>query len=114
MNESSDGNCNIVVRKTMLEYTLEPDNKEYFTNLCIEIVRDCNYLFIQVNYLLKSYVLHECSTNYDKCSNFIFNDVCIRFCFTILRSKDLTDNDLTTKFQKDDVRTKIYKYFITH
>ena len=96
----------IIIRKAKLLNILKNNNNKYFFNLCNEIVKDCNYLFIQVNFLLKSFVLYECSNNYNDYSEFLLNDNTIRFCFSLLRS----ENKIFS-FNTDDIKTKIYNYF---
>ena len=74
----------IIAIKQKIKDCINIDFYDYIKNKIIKNVKDCNFLYTQVCYLIKLFLLYEYEQNiiidYDLNENFI------RFCFQLLRN----------------------------
>ena len=82
MNYDVDNTKNVIAIKQKLKDSLNNNFFKYLNNKIKKNVDDCNYLYTQVCYLIKLFLLYEFEQNID--INYELDELFIRFCFTPL------------------------------
>ena len=98
----------IIAIKQKIKDCINIDFYDYIKNKIIKNVKDCNFLYTQVCYLIKLFLLYEYEQNiiidYDLNENFI------RFCFQLLRNgnKKIILNNTN---EKNDIKNRLVIFY---
>jgi len=104
-----DVDNDVIAIRQKIKDSLNNNFYKYLNGKIKKNVKDCNYLYTQVCYLIKLFLLHEFeqNINYDLI-NYDFNELFIRFCFKLIKnnSSDLLDSE-----KKDDIKLRLFNFF---
>jgi len=98
----------IIAIKQKIKDCINIDFYDYIKNKIIKNVKDCNFLYTQVCYLIKLFLLYEYEQNiiidYDLNENFI------RFCFQLLRNGN-KKFILNNTNEKNDIKNRLVIFY---
>jgi len=81
---------NIISIKQLVNDSLNIDHFIYIKNKIDKNVKDCNFLYTQVCYLIKLFLLYDFEINHNY--EYKFNELFIRFCFRLIQNNNKDNN----------------------
>ena len=98
----------IIAIKQKIKDSININFYDYIKNKIIKNVKDCNFLYTQVCYLIKLFLLYEFEKNID--INYDLNEIFIRFCFKLLKSGN-KEYILNETDGKDDIKKRLVMFY---
>ena len=98
----------IIAIKQKIKDSININFYDYIKNKIIKNVKDCNFLYTQVCYLIKLFLLYEFEKNID--INYDLNELFIRFCFKLLKSGN-KEYILNETDGKDDIKKRLVMFY---
>jgi len=109
MEENTD---DVISIKQKIKDSLNNDFYHYLQPKIEKNVKDCNYLYTKVCYLIKLFLLYEFENNINYNSvNYDFNELFIRFCFKLIKKNPLDLSDLLDSEKKDNNKIRLFNFF---
>jgi hypothetical protein len=117
----SNLNNDVIAIKQKINKSIDIKNYNYIKGLIDKTVKDSNYFYTQVCYLIKLFLLFESKEN-NFYNDYVFNEKFIIYCFRLIRTNGIIDNEniddkniykriqnFFVNFNKDDKNVK-FKY----
>jgi hypothetical protein len=108
MNYDVDNTKNVIAIKQKLKDSLNNNFFKYLNNKIKKNVDDCNYLYTQVCYLIKLFLLYEFEQNID--INYNLDELFIRFCFKLIKNNN-PDYILLESEKKDNIKIRLLNFY---
>ena len=109
MSFENMNNNEIIDIKQLLSVSINKNYFEPIKNIIDKNVKQCSYLYTQVCYLIKLFLLCDFEKNKNN-NDYVFNELFIRFCFKLIRStksnNDEKDNDLQD-IDKNNIKNRL-------
>jgi len=103
----SDFYSDIVSIKQRFFDSINHKHFKYIKDLIDKNVKDCNFLYTQVCYLIKLFLLNDYENDHSY-NDYKFDEHFIRFCFKLIRKNDLNFDDNLN----NDIQNRIHKFYI--
>jgi len=83
---------NIISIKQFVNDSLNIEHFTYIKNKIDKNIKDCNFLYTQVCYLIKLFLLYDVEYNQNNKYEYKFNELFIRFCFRLIQNNNKDNN----------------------
>ena len=83
---------NIISIKQLVNESLNIEHFTYIKNKIDKNIKDCNFLYTQVCYLIKLFLLYDVENNQNNKYEYKFNELFIRFCFRLIQNNNKNNN----------------------
>jgi hypothetical protein len=107
-----DNTDDVISIKQKIKDSLNNDFYHYLQPKIEKNIKDCNYLYTKVCYLIKLFLLYEFENNINYNSvNYDFNELFIRFCFKLIKKNPLDLSNLLDSEKKDNNKIRLFNFF---